>query len=91
MTRGVKLATLGASPFALAACAAPDRQSDPAHHTDTQVSLEANRAPAHRRAQAVAQALRGLGGLLAGSVAVVAENRRVEVLVAPHGTYNRGP
>jgi len=53
----------------------------------------------------VAQALRGLGGPLAGSVAVVAvgepegaadseassEDRRVEVLVAPHGTFNRGP
>jgi outer membrane protein OmpA-like peptidoglycan-associated protein len=72
---------------------------------DTQGSLEANRALAQRRAQAVAQALRGLGGPLAGSVAVVAvgepegaadseansENRRVEVLVAPHGTYNKGP
>ena len=74
-------------------------------YADTQGSLEANRALAQRRAQAVAQALRGLGGPLAGSVAVVAmgepegaadseansENRRVEVLVAPHGTYNKGP
>jgi outer membrane protein OmpA-like peptidoglycan-associated protein len=72
---------------------------------DTQGSLEANRALAQRRAQAVAQALRGLGGPLAGSVAVVAmgepegtadseanpEDRRVEILVAPHGTYNKGP
>jgi flagellar motor protein MotB len=53
----------------------------------------------------VAQALRGLGGPVAGSVSVVAvgepegaadseasqENRRVEILVAPHGTYNKGP
>lgn len=76
-----------------------------AGYADTQGSLEANRALAQRRAQAVAQALRGLGGPLAGSVAVVAmgepegaadseansENRRVEVLVAPHGTYNKGP
>jgi outer membrane protein OmpA-like peptidoglycan-associated protein len=74
-------------------------------YADTQGSLEANRALAQRRAQAVAQALRGLGGPLAGSVAVVAmgepegaadseansENRRVEILVAPHGTYNTGP
>ena len=74
-------------------------------YADTQGSLEANRALAQRRAQAVAQALRGLGGPLAGSVAVAAmgepegaadseansENRRVEVLVAPHGTYNKGP
>jgi outer membrane protein OmpA-like peptidoglycan-associated protein len=74
-------------------------------YADTQGSLEANRALAQRRAQSVAQALRGLGGPLAGSVAVVAmgepegaadseansENRRVEILVAPHGTYNKGP
>jgi outer membrane protein OmpA-like peptidoglycan-associated protein len=74
-------------------------------YADTQGSLEANRALAGRRAQAVAQALRGLGGPLAGSVAIVvvgepegaadseanAENRRVEILVAPHGTYNKGP
>jgi outer membrane protein OmpA-like peptidoglycan-associated protein len=74
-------------------------------YADTQGSLEANRALAQRRAQAVAQALRGLGGPLAGSVAVVAvgepegaadseadpEDRRVEILVAPHGTYNKGP
>jgi outer membrane protein OmpA-like peptidoglycan-associated protein len=74
-------------------------------YADTQGSLEANRALAQRRAQAVAQALHGLGGPLAGSVAVAAvgepegaadseasqENRRVEVLVAPHGTYNKGP
>ena len=74
-------------------------------YADTQGSLEANRALAQRRAHAVAQALRGLGGPLAGSVAVVAmgepegaadseansDNRRVEVLVAPHGTYNKGP
>lgn len=78
-------------------------------YADTQGSLEANRALAQRRAQAVAQALRGqgvpLGGPIAGSVSVVAvgepegaadseaneENRRVEVLVAPHGTYNKGP
>ena len=73
-------------------------------YADTQGSLEANRALAQRRAQAVAQALRGLGGP-AGSVSVVAvgepegaadaeanqENRRVEILVAPHGTYNKGP
>jgi outer membrane protein OmpA-like peptidoglycan-associated protein len=74
-------------------------------YADTQGSLEANRALAERRAQAVARALRGLGGPLAGSVSVVAvgepegaadseaspENRRVEILVAPHGTYNKGP
>jgi outer membrane protein OmpA-like peptidoglycan-associated protein len=74
-------------------------------YADTQGSLEANRALALRRAQAVAQALRGLGGPIAGSVSVVAvgepegaadseanpEDRRVEILVAPHGTYNKGP
>jgi outer membrane protein OmpA-like peptidoglycan-associated protein len=74
-------------------------------YADTQGSLEANRALAQRRAQAVAQALRGLGGPIAGSVSVLAvgepegaadsegnqENRRVEILVAPHGTYNKGP
>ena len=74
-------------------------------YADTQGSLEANRALAQRRAQAVAQALRGLGGPIAGSVSVVAvgepegsadaeankENRRVDILVAPHGTYNKGP
>src|SRR5262245_11913614 len=73
-------------------------------YADTQGSLEANRALAQRRAQAVAQALRGLGGP-AGPVSVVTvgepegaadseanqENRRVEILVAPHGTYNKGP
>jgi len=72
---------------------------------DTQGSLQANRALAQRRAQAVAQALRGLGGPVAGSVSVVAvgepegaadseanpDNRRVDILVAPHGTYNKGP
>jgi hypothetical protein len=105
MTRGVKLATLGASPFALAACVAADCRPDLTNIVDIQGLLEANRAPARRRAHAVAQALRGLGGPLAGSVAVVAvgepegaadseassEDRRVEVLVAPHGTFNRGP
>lgn len=74
-------------------------------YADTQGSQEANRALALRRAQAVAQALRGLGGPVAGSVSVVAvgepegaadseanaEDRRVEILVAPHGTYNKGP
>jgi len=80
MTRGVKLATLGASRFALGACATPDHQPDLNNIADIQVSLEANRAPAPRRAQAMAQAPRGLGGPLAGSVAV-----------APHGTFNRGP
>jgi outer membrane protein OmpA-like peptidoglycan-associated protein len=74
-------------------------------YADTKGSQEANRALAQRRAQAVAQALRGLGGPVAGSVSVVAvgepegaadaeanqENRRVEILVAPHGTYNKGP
>jgi hypothetical protein len=70
MTRGVKLATLGASPFALAACAAHDCQLD--HDANIKDSLEANRAPARRRAQSMAQALRGLGGPLAGSAAVVA-------------------
>lgn len=72
---------------------------------DTQGSQQANRALALRRAQAVAEALRGLGGPIAGSFSVVAvgepegaadaeanpENRRVEILVAPHGTYNKGP
>jgi OOP family OmpA-OmpF porin len=74
-------------------------------YADTQGSLQANRALAQRRAQAVAQALRGLGGPIAGSVSVVSvgepegaadseanpDNRRVDILVAPHGTYNKGP
>jgi len=74
-------------------------------YADTQGSPQANRALAQRRAQAVAQALRGLGGPVAGSVSVVAvgepegaadseaspDNRRVDILVAPHGTYNKGP
>jgi outer membrane protein OmpA-like peptidoglycan-associated protein len=74
-------------------------------YADTQGSTEANRALGQRRAQAVAAALRGLGGPIAGTVSVVAvgepegaadseanpENRKVEVLVAPHGTYNKGP
>ena len=72
---------------------------------DTQGSTDANRALADRRADAVARALRGLGGPVAGTVSVVAvgepegaadseanpENRKVEILVAPHGTYNKGP
>ena len=74
-------------------------------YADTQGSAAANFTLAQRRAQAVAQALRGLGGPIAGSVSVVAvgepegaadseankDNRRVEILVAPHGTYNKGP
>ncbi len=70
-------------------------------YADSEDMLEANRASAERRAQAVARALRGLGGPSAGSVSVVAaagperaaasgvnpERRHVEVLVAPQGTY----
>lgn len=71
---------------------------------DTQGSAEANRALAKRRAEAVAAALREAGAPLALSVMVVGvgepegaadgqadqNNRRVDVLVAPHGTYNKG-
>ncbi len=73
-------------------------------YTDTAGSAEANSALAQRRAAAVAAALRGAGAPLAMSVVVVGvgepegaadgqadpNNRRVDVLVAPHGTYNKG-
>lgn len=73
-------------------------------YTDTQGSTEANRALAKRRADAVAAALRGAGAPLSTTVSIVGvgepegaadgqadqNSRRVDVLVAPHGTYNKG-
>ena len=73
-------------------------------YADTQGSPEANRALAERRAEAVAAALRGAGAPLSTNVSVVGagepdeaadgqsdpDNRRVDVLVAPHGTFNKG-
>ena len=71
---------------------------------DTEGSVDANRALAKRRADAVATALRGAGAPLSTNVSIVGvgepdgaadgqsdqNNRRVDVLVAPHGTYNKG-
>jgi outer membrane protein OmpA-like peptidoglycan-associated protein len=72
--------------------------------TDTQGSGAANAVLAKRRADAVAAALRGAGAPLSTTVSIVGagepdgaadgqadpNNRRVDVLVAPHGTYNKG-
>lgn len=73
-------------------------------YTDTQGAAEANKGLAKSRAEAVAAALRAMGAPLSTTVYVVGvgepegaadgqadqNNRRVEVLVAPHGTYNKG-
>lgn len=73
-------------------------------YTDTQGAAAANRALAQRRADAVAAALRGIGAPLSTTVSIAGvgepegaadgqadqNNRRVDVLVAPHGTYDKG-
>ncbi len=73
-------------------------------YADTEGTADANRALAKRRADAVAAALRGIGAPLSTNVSIVGvgepdgaadgqsdpNNRRVDVLVAPHGTFNRG-
>lgn len=73
-------------------------------YADTEGSAEANRALAKRRAEAVAAALRRAGAPLSTNVSIVGvgepegaadgqsdpNNRRVDVLVAPHGTFNKG-
>ncbi len=73
-------------------------------YTDTQGSVGANKELARRRANAVLEAFKKLGVPLSANVAVVAvgeqpgapadtkdpANRRVDVLVQPHGTYNKG-
>lgn len=73
-------------------------------YADTEGSPEANRALAKRRADVVAAALRGAGAPLSTNVSITGvgepdgaadgqsdpNNRRVDVLVAPHGTYNKG-
>jgi len=73
-------------------------------YTDTQGSVGANKALARRRANAVAEAFKKIGVPLSTNTKIVAvgeqpgapdntkdqENRRVDLLVAPHGTYNKG-
>ncbi len=73
-------------------------------YTDTVGSAGANKALAKRRADAVLKALKEMGVPLSATVAVVAvgepegaadneenqDNRRVDIMVAPHGTYNKG-
>lgn len=73
-------------------------------YTDTVGSKGSNKELARRRANSVLEALKSMGAPISASVSVVAvgepegaadeeenqENRRVDILVAPHGTYNRG-
>ncbi len=73
-------------------------------YTDTQGSAGANKELARRRAAAVAEAFRKLGVPLSANTKIVAvgeqpgapnntkdqANRRVDLLVQPHGTYNKG-
>jgi peptidoglycan-associated lipoprotein len=73
-------------------------------YTDTKGSSGANKELARRRCAAVIDALKKQGVPLAATVASDAigepkdapdntdnqENRRVDVMVAPHGTYNKG-
>ncbi|WP_374309824.1 OmpA family protein [Dongia sp.] len=72
-------------------------------YTDTVGSANANKALAQRRAKAVMAAMSEAGVPLAADVSVKAvgeadgadntesqENRRVDIIVQPHGTYNKG-
>lgn len=72
-------------------------------YTDTVGSTNANEALAQRRAKAVMTAMGKAGVPLAADVSVLAvgeaegednvenqENRRVDIIVQPHGTYNKG-
>jgi outer membrane protein OmpA-like peptidoglycan-associated protein len=72
-------------------------------YTDTVGSANSNKALAQRRAKAVMAALGDAGVPLAADVSVKAvgeadgsdntesqENRRVDVIVQPHGTFNKG-
>ena len=73
-------------------------------YTDTKGSTGANKELARRRCASTVEALKKAGVPLAATVAADAvgepkdapdntdnqENRRVDVMVAPHGTYNKG-
>jgi len=73
-------------------------------YTDTQGSKGSNKELARRRANSVLEALKKMGAPISASVAVNAvgepegvpdeepnqEYRRVDIMVAPHGTYNKG-
>jgi outer membrane protein OmpA-like peptidoglycan-associated protein len=72
-------------------------------YTDTVGSTNSNAALAKRRAKAVMDAMSDAGVPLAADVSVKAvgeaegadntesqENRRVDIIVQPHGTYNKG-
>ena len=73
-------------------------------YTDTKGSTGANKELARRRCASTVEALKKAGVPLAATVATDAvgepkdspdntdnqENRRVDVMVAPHGTYNKG-
>jgi outer membrane protein OmpA-like peptidoglycan-associated protein len=73
-------------------------------YTDTQGSAASNKALAARRAAAVDAAMKKMGVPIASAISVVGvgeqpgapdntkdqENRRVDIVVEPHGTYNKG-
>ncbi len=75
-----------------------------AAYTDTQGSKGANKELARRRANSVLEALKKMGAPISASVTVNAvgepegqpdnqenqEYRRVDIMVSPHGTYNKG-
>ena len=73
-------------------------------YTDTQGSTASNKALAQRRCASVVDAMKKMGVPLASTVSTKAvgepegaadneknqENRRVDVMISPHGTYNKG-
>jgi outer membrane protein OmpA-like peptidoglycan-associated protein len=73
-------------------------------YTDTVGSTGSNKELARRRANSVLESLKKMGAPISASVAVTAvgepegapdndenqENRRVDIVVFPHGTYNKG-